>query len=156
MLRLSLVQFVAQLFGAVVALEPLAMFPQGYQSAVQAAQPTQVDVHYDVPTSFLTKPEKADVYFEHSNPSVIESSYQSVLQTMQNSVRAEIQEIKENALSGSFMKSKAELDRDPTFNLFVASSNGKSIDEARLRKDILVFAQNEVMNLQNDLIQAFH
>ena len=157
MLRFSLLQFAAQFVGMAFALrlEPLAMFPQGYQSAVQAAQPTQVDVHYDVPSSFLTKPERADVFFDHSNPSAIESSYQSVLQSMQNSVRAEINEIRENALSGSFMKLKAQSDRDPKINLFIAESNGKLIDQARLRNDVLTFAQNEVMNLQNDLIKAF-
>ena len=111
-------------------------------------------MHYDVPSSFLTKPEQADVYFAHSNPSAIESSYQAVLSSMQNSVRAEINEIRENAMSGSFLKSRA--DRDPKLNLYIAESNGKSIDEARLRKDILSFAQNEVMNLQNDLIKSFH
>ena len=46
-------------------------------------------------------------------------------------------------------------DRDPKINLYVAESNGKSVDQARLRRDILTFAQNEVMGLQNDLIKAF-
>ena len=155
MLRFSLLQIATQFVGMASALEPLAMFPQGYQSAVQAAQPTQVDVHYDVPSSFLAKPERADVYFEHSNPAAVEESYQSVLQSMQNSIKAEINEIRENTMKGSYLKLKVQSDRDPKINLFIAESQGKSVDEARLRKDVLSFAQNEIMNLQNDLIKAF-
>ena len=70
-------------------------------------------------------------------------------------MKAELNEIKGNILSGSFMKTKMQQDRDPKINLYVAESNGKSVDQARLRRDILTFAQNEVVSLQNDLVKAF-
>ena len=170
------------------ALEPLA--PLGFQTAQQAALPSEVHISYDVPSfgliselnemkkasdadknlyarayeagaksSFLSKGifsgkahGSADVYFEaEPHATAYESSYQSLLASMQRAVDADAAQIRAAVSNRSSFLSLPQ--RDPQVNIEVSASKGKLVDVDRLRADLMAYAKNKVAGIEDEILR---
>ena len=99
---------------------------------------------------FLASPKGyADVFFS-ADPleTSLESSYQSVLSGLKNSVNRDYESLR-SASQTSFLQLLPK--RTPTINVYVEPAKGVPVDGDRLRSDLLAFVHAKLLSFQDEL-----
>lgn len=148
----------------VAAMEPFVP-PVAVQSVTQASLPSQISIHYDVPThglsaelealkaaSFLSRGGKTDVYFQTPVASDLELEYEKILKGVEGQIDQSFSNMRDTMLSAKHGSFLARTPQEPSVKLFVDSSmKNQQVDFARLNADAIAYATAKVANLMEEL-----